>query len=283
MSYRLAHTASARDQNQYEASPERYPPNDLEEMSRRIWAGLMPKIMAAPPREAIGLPSLRTMTGVGGAVVAAAGIALVIVNVMQLPISVWGLNDDDIRSIPFFSSAVPGSPTSTAVAEMKTQVADAPSAPAGPSLAAPPTDDDAALITFAHMARLAALSPAPQSSQEIEPARSEPARSMAAAAPEAQPAISLTHDEVAAMLKRGQDLIAAGDIPSARLVLTHLAEAGNADAAFILAGTLDPTVLATRRVVGVQGDPAKARAWYERAAEQGSWEARRHLDQAALR
>ena len=283
-SFRLAHTASGRDLSQYEASPDRYPANDLEELSRRIWAGLMPKAMAAPPREAINLPSLRTMTGVAGAVVAAAGIALVIVNVMQLPISVWGVNDDDIRNIPFFSRAMPGSATSTAAAEMKTQAADAPPAPAGTSLAAAPTDDNEALITFAHMARMAAaVSPAPESSQEVELARSELAGPKAAAAPEAQPAIPLTHDEIAALLRRGQDLIAAGDIPSARLVLTHLAEAGNADAAFMLAGTLDPTVLGTRRLVGVQPDPAKARAWYERAAEQGSWEARRRLDQSVLR
>jgi TPR repeat protein len=88
---------------------------------------------------------------------------------------------------------------------------------------------------------------------------------------------------MAAMLKRGQDLIASGDIPSARLVLTHLAEAGDADAAFILASTYDPAVLATRRIVGVQPDPAKARAWYAKAAEQGSAEARRRLNQSALR
>jgi TPR repeat protein len=85
------------------------------------------------------------------------------------------------------------------------------------------------------------------------------------------------------MLKRGQDLIAAGDLASGRLMLTHVAEAGVAEASFILAGTFDAAVLANLRVVGVQPDPAKARAWYARAAEQGSIEAKQRLQQSALR
>ena len=284
MSFHLAHGLSTRDLDQYDASADRYAQNDQEDMSLRIWAGLMPKFMAPPPPDGMGLPNLRTTAGVVGAVVAAAGIALAIVNVMQLPISIWGANDDDTRTIPFFSSSAPGSPSSIPVAETKTQAADAPSAPANTSLAAPPTDDGAAFTMFAQMARLAAVLPsAPESSQEVEAARPELARLKAAVAPEAQPASSLTRDEIAALLGRGRDLIAAGDIASARLILTHLAEAGDADAAFMLAGTLDPAVLATRRIVGVQGDPARARAWYERAAEQGSLEARRRLDQSAPR
>jgi len=78
-------------------------------------------------------------------------------------------------------------------------------------------------------------------------------------------------------MKRGRDLIAAGDIASARLVLTLVAEAGDAQAALALASTFDPVALANMRAVGVQGDPAKARAWYARAAELGSYEARQRL------
>jgi TPR repeat protein len=36
-------------------------------------------------------------------------------------------------------------------------------------------------------------------------------------------------------------------------------------------------VLANLRAIGVQGDPAKARAWYARAADLGSLEARQRL------
>ncbi len=294
MSFRQVHTLSSLDLNQHDASPDRYPPNDLEETSRRIWAGLTPKFVAPPPLETISLPSVRTTTGVVGAVVAAAGIAWVIVNVMQLPISMWGANEDDVRNVQFSSIAAPGSPTTISEVGTIMQALDAPSAPAGTSLAAAPTNKSAASNLFAPFAlppaasipaastaaapTPAALPSAPQSSQEVELARPEMAKPKAAAAPEA-----LTPDETAALLRRAQDLIAAGDIASARLILTHLAEAGDADASFILAGTLDPAVLATRRVVGVLGDPERARTWYARAAEQGSSEARRYLDQSALR
>jgi TPR repeat protein len=99
----------------------------------------------------------------------------------------------------------------------------------------------------------------------------------ASASPKPEPATSLPQDEIASLLKRGRDLIAAGDIASARLMLTLVAEAGNAEACFVLAGTYDPPVLASLRAIGVQGDPAKARAWYARAAELGSPEARDRL------
>jgi TPR repeat protein len=68
-----------------------------------------------------------------------------------------------------------------------------------------------------------------------------------------------------------------GDIASARLLLTLVAESGNPEACFILAGTFDPAVLAHLRAIGVRGDPAKARAWYARAAELGSLQARQRL------
>ena len=71
------------------------------------------------------------------------------------------------------------------------------------------------------------------------------------------------------LLKRSQDLIALGDIARARLILTHLAEAGDAEASFKLAGTFDAAALAKLGVVGVKSDPANARAWYAKAVEQG--------------
>src|SRR5262249_28614771 len=125
-----------------------------------------------------------------------------------------------------------------------------------------------------------AAKPAPP--PEIKPAAVEtpppPAAPPPAAAAEPPPAaVSLSQDEIASLLKRGRELIAAGDIASARLVLTHLADAGVAEASFTLAGTFDPTVLETMRIVGMRADPAKARLWYSRAAEQGSIEAKQHL------
>jgi hypothetical protein len=87
----------------------------------------------------------------------------------------------------------------------------------------------------------------------------------------------LSKDEIADMLKRGRDLIDAGDVASARLILTLVADAGDAEASLMLARSYDAAILSNLKAVGVVPDSAKARAWYVKAAERGSLEARRHL------
>ena len=310
MRFRLLHALSSPDLDQLDPSANRYPKNHLREMSRRLWAGLMPEAVAPPLREAMNLPGQGTTTAVIGAVVLAAAIAWAIVIVVQLPAnSVFGTDEDDDPSIQSYFTAAPGSLTTALAAETKTQAADILSAPAGTLPATAPTSEIGSPNSFDPITRppaaslpaalpsadlpsadlpaailpFAALLAAPQPSPEVEPGRPEMTMPKAAAASETQPTIALARDEIASLLRRGQDLIAAGDFASARLILTHLAEAGDAEASFILAGTLDPTVIATRRAVSVQPDPAKARAWYARAAEQGSSEAKRRLDQSALR
>src|ERR1700674_2461557 len=64
----------------------------------------------------------------------------------------------------------------------------------------------------------------------------------------------LDPDEIAPLLKRGDELIASGDLAAARLVLRRAAEAGNARAAFALAGTYDPSVLERLGVHGFTPD-----------------------------
>lgn len=276
VSFRLAEALSSRSSGQ-DSGQDNDPQNDLEEMNRRIWAGLMPKFVAPPPREPMSLPGLGMATGVVGAVIAAAAIALVIV---QIPMITAGPSNSD-NARPNSSTAL-GSFAKLATAEAKPGATDASPVPAGTLLAAVPTNEIATPKPPEPIALPPEiLQPSPQPPPQVEVSRPEIATP--AAVPETRPTVSLTRNEITALLRRGQDLIAAGDIASARLVLTHVAEAGDANAAFILAGTFDPAVLATRRVVGVQADPAKARAWYARAAEQGSSEARRRLDQSALR
>jgi TPR repeat protein len=84
-------------------------------------------------------------------------------------------------------------------------------------------------------------------------------------------------------MKRGRDLIAAGDVASARLILTRLSDSGSAEASLLLARTYDPAELAKSRLLGAVADVAKARSWYLRAAEQGSPEASRRIQQSAAR
>ena len=132
--------------------------------------------------------------------------------------------------------------------------------------------------------------PEPKSTQEpaSSPDRSEPASFNSAAATMTQPPPAqvpvpapvvatrertpqqtvpdfvtrhLDADELASMLRRADDLIKSGDLSSARLLLRRVAEAGDARAAFTLAGTFDPNVL---KALGLQDgapDIALARLW----------------------
>jgi hypothetical protein len=93
----------------------------------------------------------------------------------------------------------------------------------------------------------------------------------------------LDPDEIAALLKRGDELIASGDLGAARLVLRRAAEAGNARAALALAGTYDPIVLEKRAVHGFVPDIAMARSWYEKAKQFGSVDAPQRLEMLASR
>jgi hypothetical protein len=94
---------------------------------------------------------------------------------------------------------------------------------------------------------------------------------------------SIDRDEMAGLIKRGQALLAEGDISSARLLLRRAAEAGDANAALMLAGTYDRAELARLRVVGVAHDHAQAKLWYTKAVELGSADAVRRLQQLAQR
>jgi TIR domain/NB-ARC domain len=85
-------------------------------------------------------------------------------------------------------------------------------------------------------------------------------------------------DEIDALVKGSEDLIAGGDLATARVVLQGAAEGGDAGAALTLAGTYDPLVLEKLGIQGPSADIARARAWYERAKELGSTEAPRRLE-----
>jgi hypothetical protein len=89
---------------------------------------------------------------------------------------------------------------------------------------------------------------------------------------------SLGPKEIAILIGRGEQLLATGDLSSARLLLRRAAEARDARAAFALASTYDPLVLSKLRVRGFAPDAAAARHWYQKAAELGSREAPARLD-----
>ncbi len=88
----------------------------------------------------------------------------------------------------------------------------------------------------------------------------------------------LDPNEIVSSLKRGDALIASGDLAAARLVLRRAADAGDARAAMTLAETYDPAILEKLGVHGVVPDLAMARGWYEKARQFGATEATQRLE-----
>ena len=88
--------------------------------------------------------------------------------------------------------------------------------------------------------------------------------------------------KVAALIRRGQDLLASGDVQSARLLLMRGAEARDARAALLVGTTYDPALLRQIGADGPLADAAQARTWYQRAKEWGEPDAQRKLEALAL-
>jgi hypothetical protein len=128
------------------------------------------------------------------------------------------------------------------------------------------------------------VAPAPQQPQAA--ASPPPAAAPAVATPQAQaqaePIRELSPNEIAALVRRAQELLASGDLQGTRLLLMRAADAHDARAALLLAKTFDPIALRQFSVATDSGpDLAQARNWYQRAREWGSPEAQRQLDALA--
>jgi hypothetical protein len=106
----------------------------------------------------------------------------------------------------------------------------------------------------------------------------------APSAPAAEPTVpadaihQLNPNEIASLLRRGDALIASGDLAAARLVMRRAADAGDARAAMTLAETYDPAILEKLGVYGFVPDIAMARHWYEKAKKFGAREASQRLE-----
>jgi hypothetical protein len=132
--------------------------------------------------------------------------------------------------------------------------------PGALAFASPSRDEIAAAYQTAIKSRVVAVEPATRESPPPAPAR------------------RIDPDELATLLKRAKNLLAIGDITSARLLLERAADA-QAEAALILAGTYDPQLLGPQDTRSITPDPATARLWYQKAAQLGSSDAKRRLSQ----
>lgn len=134
----------------------------------------------------------------------------------------------------------------------------APAAAVAPPVVAPPVAAVAPPVTVATAAP--ATIPAPPQSETVR---------------------TLDPREVAALIRRGQDLLASGDVQSARLLLMRGAEARDARAALLVGTTYDPALLRQIGADGPLADVAQARIWYQRAKEWGEPDAQRKLEALA--
>jgi hypothetical protein len=137
---------------------------------------------------------------------------------------------------------------------------------------APPARQVAALPPAQEaVTRIAPVAPttSPAAEEAALPAKSEP--DAMPAPPVAKAVVPSPAAEL--FLQRGDQLLSQGDIIPARQFFERAAEGGDARAVYRMAKSYDPVYLRRIGVRGVAGDPAKAKAWYEKAIIAGSSEA----------
>jgi TPR repeat protein len=122
----------------------------------------------------------------------------------------------------------------------------------------------------------------PMDSKLAEPADTVPKAQSPVTIAKSAPALSAADPrpfaaEIIAFLTRGDALVGAGDIASARLFYERAADAGDGRAALRLGATFDPAFLARAGIRGMPGDPGQALSWYRRAHDLGEGEAERWL------
>lgn len=92
----------------------------------------------------------------------------------------------------------------------------------------------------------------------------------------------LTMEEIGELSRRGEELLSAGDVASARLMLERAARTGDSRAVFILGTTYDPSVLEYLGVRGVPPDVTLAGNLYAKARELGYTKAPRLVGSLAV-
>lgn len=135
----------------------------------------------------------------------------------------------------------------------------------GREVAAPSPSSVAALAEPPAVAGPSPVGPSEPAVEKAGPSRGEPV------------AAALTPAVLDALIRRGDAMVAAGDISAARLLYGRAAAAGSGRAAAALGRTYDPDFLAGIRA-SIHGDPDTARAWHQRAVALGDRQARGPLD-----
>jgi TPR repeat protein len=143
-----------------------------------------------------------------------------------------------------------------------------------PPIAIPPQ----AVPEPARLATPDATAPAPMAAKPEPPARATLPAAPPAAVANPSPRAATSPAMLDMLQRRGDEMLATGDVSAARRLYERGVAARSARAAFALARTYDPRILATLGVKGLAGDPEVAIRLYRHAIDLGSTEARPALD-----
>jgi hypothetical protein len=180
---------------------------------------------------------------------------------------------DPVKTFPAAQASAPVLGASPAPVASKSEPAPAPVTEAAPEKTGAPSSAAAPAPAASAVAsdrsgnesgrtRTAALGPVPESSATT-----------ALVPPPAKPS-----PETLRMVERARELIRMGDISAARLLLERAMRSGSGQAAFYLAETYDPQMLAQWGTFGIQGDIATARVLYSRALKNGVADSKPRLE-----
>jgi hypothetical protein len=232
------------------------------------------------------------------AVVAAAGVAMIFAMatsdatrdvIVSAKASISGMQPLQAEAA---QPAAPAEPNVTKLTASDVQLKDptrwaAPTAPQpapnarGPVVAMAPTRNEiSSAYQNAMQTRAAPPASAAPAAEAAPPVTAAPMTVAAAPATAVAPlARAVDADELALLMKRAKEMLSAGDIPAARLLLRRAADAQEPTAALMLAQTYDPAILGTQDARNIIPDPETARVWYQKAAQLGSTDAQRRLAQ----
>jgi hypothetical protein len=171
-------------------------------------------------------------------------------------------------------------PEADAYAGPEPWTAPVPSGPAAAVAGTPVPEGEAAresppVADAPHATQAMSLPPPPV--VPPRPPAAAPATGLAMVAPPRPaappPAVQMAPAMVAALIRRGDQMLAIGDISAARLLYERAAAAGSGAAALALGRTHDPAVMAQLGARGLRPDPEAAAGWYRRALALGEREA----------
>lgn len=239
-------------------------------------------------------PLTRSCIAAGVIITAAGGGTLLLRDSASGPIAaalalaneVWAVAPNTARPT---DQATPKETIRSSKRVAKTGSAPIPAAP----LALPGAEPDVAASSAASAGEPGSAAPSAEpaatrvapAAPPVEPAvavpSAEPGREAPTTAPNAKTAAPpapasgsrLPAEEMAALLGRGDTLLSAGDVASARLFYERAVDAGGGLAAIRLGETFDPLFLARVHLSGVRGDPGAALFWYRRARDLGATDA----------